>query len=67
MDLLGRSEYQTRLTAAQAPPSEAPIRPLHHVLADWRDAERRMEAAHGVLRGIVAEESQLPGGVPADP
>ena len=55
MELLGRSEYQSRLASAQSDPVEAPIRPIHHVIADWRDAERRLQAAHGVLRDIVAE------------
>jgi len=55
MDLFGRSQYQTRLTTAQAEPVAAPIRPLHTVLADWRDADRRLRAAHEVARSIAAE------------
>jgi len=55
MDLFGRSQYQSHLISAQARQEAPPVRPLHVILADWRDADRRLRAAHELTRGATAE------------
>ena len=57
LGLLGRSQYQTRL-AAQSQQEAAPEpRPVHIVLRDWRDAERRLREAALAVRRIALEST----------
>jgi len=55
MDLFGRSQYQSHLISAQARQEPPPVRPLHLILADWQDADRRLRVAHELTRGATAE------------
>ncbi len=57
MDLFARSEYQTRLVAVQSGVPTPPARALHDVLADWRDAERRLVAARHTVRDTAGESN----------
>ncbi len=57
MDLFGDSQYQTRLVAAQSGVPTPPARALHHVLADRRDAERRLVAARRTVRDTAGESN----------
>ncbi len=61
MDLMGRGRYPTRLTEAQADRAVTPVRPLHHILGDRRDAERRLSDAP-VVWGIVEESRRFQEG-----
>ncbi len=57
VDLLGRSQYQSRLVTTQANLPPGPKRPTHEILRDWRDAERRLHQAHDAVRAIVSESA----------
>jgi hypothetical protein len=59
LDLMGRSQYQTRLTEAQAERIPAPVRPLHVVLTDWREAERRLKDAHEAVWRTAGESRRF--------
>ncbi len=64
LELFARSQHQTRLVAEAAPDEPAPPRPAQVVLADWRDAERRLHEARLAARrasidsGAFMEEYQ---------
>ena len=59
LGLLGRSQYQTQLAAESAGGEPAMPRQVQLVLADWRDAERRLREAHVAVRRVSLESTRF--------
>ena len=55
LGVLGRSQYQTRLTAEQSDGTAVLPRHAHVALQDWRAAERRLRDASLVARRAALE------------